>query len=184
LIIKMRRNAGVVIIILAAVLVLAMILPGLFQGSGSSSSGTDKYWKTVVAVASGRKITRLDYEREYISQLQLRSQFGQVRYDQLEKLRSSVMDMVIDKELVLAAAASERIKLSKEVIDAAYDKQKESISAGSAEAWTDFLGNWAFTEATFRTYVTENTLYDTYTGLKAQGCERNPCVRRYQGGDH
>ena len=168
MIIKMRKNAGAVIIVLAAVLVLAMVLPGLFQGSGSTTSTNSKYWNAVVATANGRKITRLDYEREYISQLQLRSQLGGVRYDQLDKLRSTVLDMVIDKELILAEAAKERINLSKEVIDAEYDKQKESVSAGSAENWTSFLNNWAFTEATFRTYVQENTLYDTYTALKAE----------------
>ena len=86
MIIKMRKNAGAIIVILAAVLVLAMVLPGLFQGSGGTA-GTDKYWSAVSAIASGRKITRLEYEREYISQLQLRSQFGAVRYDQLDKLR-------------------------------------------------------------------------------------------------
>jgi len=164
----MRKNAGAVIIVLAAVLVLAMVLPGLFQGSGSTTSTNSKYWNAVVATANGRKITRLDYEREYISQLQLRSQLGGVRYDQLDKLRSTVLDMVIDKELILAEAAKEKINLSKEVIDAEYDKQKESVSAGSAENWTSFLNNWAFTEATFRTYVQENTLYDTYTALKAE----------------
>jgi tetratricopeptide (TPR) repeat protein len=164
----MRKNAGAVIIILAAVLVLAMVLPGLFQGSGSTTTSNNKYWNAVVATANGRKITRLEYEREYISQLQLRSQLGGVRYDQLDKLRSSVLDMVIDKELILAEAAKEKINLSKEVIDAEYEKQKESVSAGSAENWTSFLNNWAFTEATFRTYVAENTLYDTYTALKAE----------------
>ena len=166
--IKMRKNAGAVIIILAAVLVLAMVLPGLFQGSGSTTTTNSKYWNAVVATANGRKITRLEYEREYISQLQLRSQLGGVRYDQLDKLRSTVLDMVIDKELILAEAAKERINLSKEVIDAEYEKQKESVSAGSAENWTSFLNNWAFTEAAFRTYVAENTLYDTYTAIKAE----------------
>ena len=165
--IKMRKNAGAVIIILAGVLVLAMVLPGLFQGNGSTTTN-NKYWDAVVATANGRKITRLEYEREYISQLQLRSQLGGVRYDQLDQLRSSVLDMVIDKELILAQAAKERINLSKEVIDAEYKKQKESVSAGIAENWTSFLNNWAFTEATFRTYVAENTLYDTYTSLKAE----------------
>ena len=166
--IKMRKNAGTVIIILAAVLVLAMVLPGLFQGSGSTTTTNNKYWNAVVATANGRKITRLEYEREYISQLQLRSQLGGVRYDQLDKLRSSVLDMVIDKELILAQAAKEKINLSKEVIDAEYKKQKESVSAGSEDNWKSFLNNWAFTEATFKTYVTENTLYDTYTSLKAE----------------
>ena len=166
--IKMRKNAGAVIIILAGVLVLAMVLPGLFQGSGSTTTTNNKYWNAVVATANGRKITRLEYEREYISQLQLRSQLGGVRYDQLDKLRSSVLDMVIDKELILAQAAKEKINLSKEVIDAEYKKQKESVSAGIAENWASFLNNWAFTEATFRTYVAENTLYDTYTSLKAE----------------
>ncbi len=165
--IKMRKNAGAIIVVLAAVLVLAMVLPGLFQGSGGTA-GTDKYWSAISAVASGRKITRLEYEREYISQLQLRSQFGAVRYDQLDKLRSSVIDMVVDKELVLAAAAAERVNLSKEVIDAAVAEQKESISAGSEDNWTSFLNNWAFTESTFRTYVADNTLYDTYISLKAE----------------
>lgn len=166
MIIKMRKNAGAIIIVLAAVLVLAMILPGLFQGSGGSN--VSEYWRAVSAVASGRKITRLEYEREYISQLQLRSQFGAVRYDQLDKLRSSVIDMVIDKELVLAAAASEKMSLSKEVIDAAVAEQKEAISAGSEDTWTTFLNNWAFTDSTFRTYIADNTLYDTYINLKAE----------------
>ncbi len=168
MIIKMRKNAGTVIIILAAVLVLAMVLPGLLQGRNTTNTNNNKYWNAVVATANGRKITRLEYEREYISQLQLRSQLGGVRYDQLDKLRSSVLDMVIDKELILAEAAKDKINLSKEVIDAEYNKQKESVSAGNAENWTSFLNNWAFTEAAFRTYVAENTLYDTYTSLKAE----------------
>lgn len=163
--IKMRKNAGTIIVILAAVLVLAMVLPGLFQGG--STQTMDKYWTTTVAVADGRKITRLEYEREFISQFQLRSQLGAVRYDLLDQLRSTVMDLVVDKELVIAQAAKDRIVLSKEAIDAAVAEQKEQISAGSEDNWTAFLSNWAFNEASFRTYVNENTLYDTYLNMSA-----------------
>lgn len=162
----MRKNAGVIIIILAAVLVLAMVLPGLFQGAGNSGTN-NKYWNATVAVASGRKITRLEYEREFISQFQLRSQLGTLRYDMLDQLRSNVMDMVIDKELVLAKAAADKVNLSKEAIDAAVAQQKEQVAQGNADNWTAFLSNWAFTDATFRAYVAENTLYDTYLSLNA-----------------
>lgn len=163
--IKMRKNAGVIIVILAAVLVLAMILPGLFQGNETQT--VDKYWTTTVAVADGRKISRLEYEREFISQFQLRSQLGAVRYDLLDQLRSTVMDLVVDKELVLAQAAKDKIVLSKEVLDAAVAEQKAQISGGNEDNWTSFLSNWAFDETTFRAYVNENTLYDTYLNLNA-----------------
>ncbi|HOS51146.1 MAG TPA: SurA N-terminal domain-containing protein, partial [Bacillota bacterium] len=165
MIIKMRKNAGMLIIILAAVLVLAMIIPGLF--SGSSSTTTSKYWRTTVAVVNGRKVTRLEYEREFINQFQLRSQLGTVRYDMLDQLRSTVMDLVVDKELVLAAAAAAKVNLSKEVIDAEVAKQKEQIAGSSQDNWTTFLNNWAFTESTFRTYVTENALYDSFLSISA-----------------
>ena len=157
--IKMRKNAGTIIVILAAVLVLAMVLPGLFQGRATQTM--DKYWTTTVAVADGRKITRLEYEREFISQFQLRSQLGGVRYDLLDQLRSTVMDLVVDKELVLAQAAKDKLVLSKEAIDAAVAEQKKQISNGNEDNWKAFLNNWAFTEATFRNYVSDNTLYDT-----------------------
>jgi len=165
LIIKMRKNAGMLIIVLAAVLVLAMVLPSLF--SGSSSTTTSKYWRTTVAVVNGRKVTRLEYEREFINQFQLRSQLGTVRYDMLDQLRSTVMDLVVEKELVLAAAAAAKVNLSKDVIDAEVAKQKDQIAGGSQDNWTTFLDNWAFTESTFRTYVTENTLYDTFLSISA-----------------
>nr|MBP7110107.1 SurA N-terminal domain-containing protein [Bacillota bacterium] len=163
--IKMRKNAGTIIVILAAVLVLAMVLPGLFQGRATQTM--DKYWTTTVAVADGRKITRLEYEREFISQFQLRSQLGGVRYDLLDQLRSTVMDLVVDKELVLAQAAKDKLVLSKEAIDAAVAEQKKQISNGNEDNWKAFLNNWAFTEATFRNYVSDNTLYDTYLKMSA-----------------
>lgn len=114
----------------------------------------------IVAKVDNSPIYLFELERELKNYYDQIGGNQRITDDNLDDLRVSTMNVLIEQEIVLLAAKKANYKPSFDEVDAYIEEQKQQ--AGSQLAWEAFLSSWGFTEATFREYLAEMYTVDNY----------------------
>ena len=115
---------------------------------------------TVVADIDGSQIYLFELEREIKNYYEQMGGTQQITDDNLDDLRVSVMDVLVEQKIVLNDAAKKGYKADPAEIDASLKDQIEQ--AGSQAVWEAFLSSWSFTEESFRKYMEDIYTVDNY----------------------
>lgn len=115
---------------------------------------------TVVADIDGSQIYLFELEREIKNYYEQIGGTQQITDDNLDDLRVSVMDVLVEQKIVLNDAAKKGYKADPAEIDASLKAQIEQ--AGSQAVWEAFLSSWGFTEESFRKYMEDIYTVDNY----------------------
>ncbi|MGD9497180.1 MAG: tetratricopeptide repeat protein [Armatimonadota bacterium] len=114
-----------IIVIIFVVGTYYMYGPGGGRGGGGPSRGAERKVSAVVAVVDGKEISRAEYEGWlYAEQRNSQPDLMQYRY-----LKTSILDALIDQELLLEAARAEGIRVTGADIAAEKDRMVEEIIA-------------------------------------------------------
>ncbi len=114
----------------------------------------------VVAEVDRSPIYLFELERELKNYYDQIGGNQRITDDNLDDLRVSTMNVLVEQEIVLLAAKKANYKPSLEEVDSYIEEQKQQ--AGSQLAWEAFLSSWGFNEATFREYLTEMYTVDNF----------------------
>lgn len=115
---------------------------------------------TVVADIDGSQIHLFEIEREIKNYYEQIGGNQQITDDNLDDLRVSVMDVLVEQKIVLNDAAKKGYQADPAEIDASLKDQIEQ--AGSQAVWEAFLSSWGFTEESFRKYMEDIYTIDNY----------------------
>lgn len=114
----MRKNMKWVIIIVSVAFVVT-----LGYGYGSVPKGGQQAEAQVVATVDGKQISRSEFLDAYRQMVVYQeSIYGPIRPTQLESVKGSVLDQLINSEVILSAAKKNRISVSNAEVDKKYEE--------------------------------------------------------------
>lgn len=113
-----------------------------------------------VATVNGKPIHRYELDREVKNYYDQIGGTQRITDDNIDDLRVSVMDMLIEQKIVLQDAVKKGYKPVMAEIDQHIADQKQQ--AGSVAGWDAFLSSWGFTEKSFRDYLADMYTVDNY----------------------
>jgi tetratricopeptide (TPR) repeat protein len=157
----MRRRMGTVITVVAVLVAAGLIIPMAFSWGGGNAGSNPA--KITAATVNGRRITELDFSREVAWAYYDRVRYGDVRPDTLEELRSSVMDNLIDRALILSAAKDAGFTVKKSDVEALVKSDRDLFA--SEDQWLEALARWGFTPELYATYLEEQTIVNQYPAV-------------------
>ena len=114
----------------------------------------------VVAEVDKSPIYLFELERELKNYYDQIGGNQRITDDNLDDLRVSTMNVLVEQEIVLLAAKQAKYSVPMVEVDSYIEDQKQQ--AGSQLAWEAFLSSWGFTEKTFREYLVEMYTVDNY----------------------
>lgn len=152
----MRKRMGTFVAVIAGLLAVGMIVPMFLERSSGSAQGSG----LTVAKVDGRRITELELSREFAWQYYERMAFGGLRPDQLDSIRSTVMDKLIDDAAILNAAKKANYAPDQAAVDSQVKSDRANFENDSD--WVSALSRWGFTTASYSKWVADRQMVEGF----------------------
>jgi len=155
----MRKQAGTIVAVIAGVLALGMVIPMLFAGSNANAGSA----RLTVAKVNSVKVSALDLALEFQQAYSRRVQYGGLKPEDIEELRSDALDALIEDALILDAAKKAGYVANQVVVDSAYEADKAYFS--DEREFVSALANWGFTKKSYKEYLGRQQIIGSYPSV-------------------
>lgn len=157
---KLRGSMkGVVILVTAAFIVT------MFYGVFGSRTKNNVKVEDAIAKVDGQSISREEFTRNYYNYAQSQEQSqGPIPGDSVLKIKSGMLDQMVDRALLLKAAKDAKTKVDKAVVDKEYDRIKNQFP--TKDAFSEALTQNSLTEKSLREMLKESKLLSAFEADK------------------